>query len=850
MSKSQPTTTPELTSDKTAAEAHDFPDDFTGSTLSYGQLYLMGIFALIGMIVGVIGLYSSIAVMSILGFLLLSLVGAVLGWRLTQLDQALAEKTGLLLQSFQGSSTARMIENASGEIVFYNDTYADLIPKRSQKRNFEDFVAFFGEDNRIDEAINSLRSKARQGRFASVVLTPDSQKSESRKWLLIDAMPLKDWDHHVHWRIEDVTERADVERRIRQERARVNDFMQNAPVGFFSVDADGSFRLVNATFAQLLGLREDELMSGNYKLHDFLHDKPNTEPYFLFEGEEKDQHGELTILSMDGRIFQAEVTHSIVGQGSDLRTHSIIRDLSAEQEWRAAFQASERRFKRFFEFSPIGIALVDLDSRVSECNQAFLGMCGSEDGSDILQKPIFDFIEDVQGGDLTEKFADAREKDINVAPFEAKLVGKKQEASVQIYTKRLIERDGAPAILMLHFIDLTELKNLEMQFAQSQKMQAVGQLAGGVAHDFNNLLTAMIGFCDLLLMRHKPGDPSFGDIMQIKQNANRASNLVKQLLAFSRQQTLTPKILSVTDVLAELSNLIRRLIGEPIHLEMQHGRDIGLVKVDQGQLEQVILNLAVNARDAMAEGGGGQLVISTRKLVNKEDIRREHEIMPKGEYVVIEVKDTGTGIPAEIIERIFEPFFSTKDIGAGTGLGLSTVYGIVRQTGGFIFVDSVVGSGTTFTICLPRYEQKAEDTQQAISGVPVSRHVDLTGTESILLVEDEEPVRIFSGRALRNKGYKVLEASDGEAALDIINKGEEKIDLLITDVVMPNMDGPTLYTEVKKRGMGDLKVIFISGYSDDRFADKLDDKDKFYFLPKPFSLKQLATKVKEVMNDK
>ena len=244
---------------------------------------------------------------------------------------------------------------------------------------------------------------------------------------------------------------------------------------------------------------------------------------------------------------------------------------------------------------------------------------------------------------------------------------------------------------MLHFIDVTEQKNLEVQFAQSQKMQAVGQLAGGVAHDFNNLLTAMIGFCDLLLMRFRPGDPSFADIMQIKQNANRAANLVRQLLAFSRQQTLQPRILDITDVLVELSHLLRRLIGENIELKVVHGRDLGLVKVDQGQLEQVIINLAVNARDAMP--GGGTLTIRTANHVQSGAMRRGHEIMPAGNYVLIEVADTGIGIPKENLERIFEPFFSTKEIGSGTGLGLSTVYGIVKQTGGFVFVDSDAGRG-------------------------------------------------------------------------------------------------------------------------------------------------------------
>jgi two-component system, cell cycle sensor histidine kinase and response regulator CckA len=401
---------------------------------------------------------------------------------------------------------------------------------------------------------------------------------------------------------------------------------------------------------------------------------------------------------------------------------------------------------------------------------------------------------------------------------------------------------------MMHFIDATEQKNLEVQFAQSQKMQAVGQLAGGVAHDFNNLLTAMIGFCDLLLMRFRPGDPSFADIMQVKQNANRAANLVRQLLAFSRQQTLQPRIIDITDVLVELSHLLRRLIGESIELKVVHGRDLGLVKVDQGQLEQVIINLAVNARDAMT--GTGVLTIRTANVTQTGAIRHGHEVMPAGNYVLIEATDTGVGIPKENLARIFEPFFSTKEIGSGTGLGLSTVYGIVKQTGGFIFVDSTPGRGAVFQIYLPRHHLMdgalGARTETAEAAETASNR-DLTGIGTVILVEDEDPVRIFGARALRNKGYTVLEAKSGDGALEMIRGAEEKIDLLITDVVMPRMDGPALVRQVREIHP-DMKVIFISGYTEDAFRQRLDSDSEIHFLPKPFSLRQLAGKVKEVIS--
>lgn len=390
-------------------------------------------------------------------------------------------------------------------------------------------------------------------------------------------------------------------------------------------------------------------------------------------------------------------------------------------------------------------------------------------------------------------------------------------------------------------LDITLQKRLENQADQSQKMQAIGQLAGGIAHDFNNLLTAMIGFCDLLLVRHKPGDQSFADIMQIKQNAHRAANLVKQLLAFSRQQNLQPKIIVATDLLAELSHLLKRLIGINIELEIIHAQNLWAIKADPTQLEQVIINLAVNARDAMAEGG--KLLIKTENQTVSNPIALSQDTIVPGDYVVMTVKDSGTGIAPEIMDRIFDPFFSTKDVGKGTGLGLSTVYGIIKQTKGFVRVESQIGMGTAFIIYIPRHHQILGQPNESKEGE--SKPNDLTGTGTILLVEDEDAVRIFSARALRNKGYNVIEARSGEAALEVIRK-QQKIDLMVSDVMMPQMDGPTLIREAHKL-LPDLKVIFISGYAEDSFRERLQNEQDIQFLPKPFSLKQLAEKVQQVL---
>ncbi|CAN5181131.1 hypothetical protein BH10PSE10_BH10PSE10_27990 [soil metagenome] len=381
-------------------------------------------------------------------------------------------------------------------------------------------------------------------------------------------------------------------------------------------------------------------------------------------------------------------------------------------------------------------------------------------------------------------------------------------------------------------------------------MQAVGQLAGGIAHDFNNVLSAIMMANDFLLNAHKPTDPSFQDIMQIKQNANRAAALVRQLLAFSRKQTLRPQVLDIGDVLSDVNVLLKRLVGEKVKPEFVYGRDLWPVKADLSQFEQVIVNLAVNARDAMPDGG--KLTIRTANVSAKDAERAEYKGMPAADYVLIEVSDTGTGIPPDIVDKIFEPFFSTKEVGKGTGLGISTVYGIVKQTGGFIYVESVPDRGTTFRIFLPRHYPAVETVQEAAASEAAAivavkpKAPDLTGHGTILLVEDEDGLRSLNARGLRSRGYTVIEAGNGVEALEALEREEGAVDLVVSDVVMPEVDGPTMLTEMRKRNP-DLKIIFVSGYAEDAFEKSLPENQQFNFLPKPFTLSQLVAAVKETM---
>lgn len=516
--------------------------------------------------------------------------------------------------------------------------------------------------------------------------------------------------------------------------------------------------------------------------------------------------------------------------------------------------------QHFFADAPIGIAVVDCSGRVIGANRAVGELLDVPEGA-LVGRRLIDLLSPEDALGLAAALAAAANESENRARAEVRVGARsmllllnplggpevREQVLVSVSAPSPAVAPGAEPTktaveaFTVYFTDVTDQKHLETQIAQSLRMQALGQLSGGIAHDFNNLLTAMIGFCDLLLLRSRPGDPAFPDIMQIKQNANRAANLVRQLLAFSRQQSLQPRVLEITDMLIELSDLLRRLIGEDIELEFDHGSDLGLVRADQSQFEQVIINLAVNARDAMP--AGGRLTIRTRNSLQEHAVCRGTEIVPPGEYVLIEVADTGIGMLADQLPRIFEPFFSTKEIGRGTGLGLSTVYGIVKQTGGYVFVDSIQGRGTRFLIYLPRCAAVHEPRLGAADPT-VPR--DLTGNCTIMLVEDDDAVRMFSARALRNKGYRVLEARSGEAALGIVRNSTERVDLVVTDVVMPQMDGPAVVRELRAIAPA-IKVIFISGYAEDAFRQRLDSERDIHFLPKPFNLKQLALKVKEVI---
>ena len=490
--------------------------------------------------------------------------------------------------------------------------------------------------------------------------------------------------------------------------------------------------------------------------------------------------------------------------------------------------------------APMGILFLDKDYKIQEVNETFCQMVGKSNTS--LVGSLFSTV--FHNDDKAHLQSVLK----SPVPLEARLQGPK-EINVKLIAKSIEHQNS----YLVYIIDISDKKHLETQFFQSQKMQAIGQLAGGVAHDFNNLLTGIIGFTDLMLERKEENSSDHSDLMHIKENSERAATLVRQLLAFSRQQTLQPKVLNPVQCTKDLSPLIQRLIDETIKFTITHDDNIWFTKADKSQYDQVILNLVINARDAMPKGG--KLSITFKNHVQKTPLETASGELSSGNYILIRVTDTGCGIQKEHISRIFDPFFTTKEKIqdqelkriSGTGLGLSTVYGVVTQSGGQVDVESIRHEGTSFNIYLPRSLPTSTDLLKPSENTTPKKSP--RGTGVVLVVEDEEPCRIFSTRALREKGYAVHEASDPETGLKIIEKQGDKIDLLISDVVMAQMDGPTMAKKIRKQ-YPELRIIFVSGYAEENIRANIQTDEKTFFLPKPYGLKELTEMVRKVIGEK
>ncbi|MEG9267921.1 MULTISPECIES: response regulator [Qipengyuania] len=522
--------------------------------------------------------------------------------------------------------------------------------------------------------------------------------------------------------------------------------------------------------------------------------------------------------------------------------------------WEGSGKAAIPQLEALLSALPLGLALTDRDGRFLFANKAFLRAVERVDRG-LPQFPSDLVVREDKAAlaDTVRRFAKGATASGDMA---VRLANDKEEpVSIGLAGVRGL----GDAAVLLSISDSSEEKRLRRQVAQATKMQAVGQLAGGVAHDFNNVLTAIIGYCDLMLLRHTPGDSDYDDIQQIKANSNRAASLTRQLLAFSRQQTLRPVVLQLPDVVSEVSQLLKRLMGEKVEFSVRHDRELGSVRADPQQLEQVIINLAVNARDAMQmnaikrgkQDWKGSLTLATRR-VSARDVRKMGiDIMPADDYTVLIVQDTGGGIPDEHLNKIFEPFFTTKEQGKGTGLGLSTVYGIVKQSNGFIFADNVQGPdgtliGARFTMYLPVHKgelpaiMRREEPEE-------TNATEWSAGGKLLLVEDEDMVRAVAERALARAGYTVTTAADGEEGLGAIANGTTEFDLIVSDVVMPTMDGPAMARAIRKV-KPKIPILFMSGYAEEQLRNEIDIED-MHFIPKPFSVQQINAKVAEVLSE-
>lgn len=769
-----------------------------------------------------------------------------------------------------GHPEGTVVTDRKGRVVYANRTYADLIGATSPA-DVHSIEAIMSSDNQAAEAVYRLTNQVREGKEGQEEfrllkgLGGTGQNAEGPRWYRLRArlLDIGDAGEQLHaWQLSDITaEREDQEKFFRELQHAI-DYLDHAPAGFMSTGHDGAIVYINATLADWIGLDLTQFTPGSVALNDLIAGEGMAliESVEAAPGLDRTATLDLDMLRRDGKSMPVRLVHRVSaprdGAPGESRTIVLLRGGESSGPSEAA---AEMRFTRFFNNTPMAIASVDGSGKIVRTNAPFLKMFSGAVSRDDLEKGTrFEtVVHDADRKLFASALEAAAEGKGDIQPVDTRHAAD-EERFIRFYVTAVIDDGDSKETAIVYAVETTEQKALEAQMAETQKMNAVGTLAGGIAHDFNNVLTAILLSADHLLLSLRPSDSSFADLMEIKRNANRAAVLVRQLLAFSRKQTMRPTVLSMTDVIGDLRMLVDRLTGTHVKLDIDYGKDLWPVKTDLGQFEQVIINLAVNARDAMPEGG--TIKVSTANVESHAVAALNNRGMEVGDYVMIAIEDEGTGIAPDLLDKIFEPFFTTKDVGKGTGLGLSMVYGIIKQSGGYIYPESNVGKGTTFRIYLPRH---VETEEEAVSDAAADKAgagadgangsggqkepTDLTGSATVLLVEDEEAVRRGGKRMLETRGYTVHEAGSGVEALDVIKELDGDVDIVVSDVVMPEMDGPTLLRELRKE-YPDMKFIFVSGYAEDAFAKNLPENAQFGFLPKPFSLKQLATAVKEVID--
>lgn len=771
-----------------------------------------------------------------------------------------------------GAGEGHLVLDREGKVLYANATYQAFCggtPGRAA--SIRPVERLFSGASDVSEAVYRLAQAAREGRGATEIirLVPALAGGGTYGWYRVRVRPLarNEGDSALHWTVFDVTRDREKHENEFQELQEAISYLDNAPAGFFSTRPEGRILYINATLADWLDYDlaeiadrtlevKDIVASGGEALLAAIQGQP---------GAVRTETVDLDLKRKGGQRLPVRLLHRVAfaADGTAGVSRTLVLNRNLGQDGAEASRAAEVRFARFFNTSPFAVATLSRNGGVESTNVRFASFFPAQ--AHPGPRELGTLIAAVDRSKVEAAFSAASEGLGDVEPVDAVLAGEGGRSARFFFVPAGPSENGGETVIA-YAIETTEEKKLQEQLFQSMKMNAVGQLAGGVAHDFNNHLQAIVGFADLLAGNFRATDPRHQDVMQIKNSANRAKSLVRQLLAFSRQQTLLPETIDLGERLGDLNAMLKRSIGPNVELDIRHGRDLWPSFADPASFDNMVINLAVNARDAMPDGG--RLSIRTSNVPAAESEGFQVEGLKRGDYVLVEVSDTGTGMSAEVRRKIFEPFFTTKEVGRGTGLGLSSVYGFISQSNGYIDCLSELGKGTTFRIFLPRHQSREGDLL-ASSPTPVAvvepidggsepatalsppadkaPIADLTGTGTILLVEDEDAVRNFGARALRSRGYTVIEAQSGVDALtQLENYNLDDIGLVVSDVVMPEMDGPSLLRELRAR-KPEIRVIFVSGYAEEAFRKNLPDGQQFDFLPKPFGLKQLVEAVKRVM---
>ncbi len=750
-----------------------------------------------------------------------------------------------------------VVTDGSGGVVYSNAAYAKLtklIKQAEDAYKSPPEIAFSGSSE-ISAELYNLANAAKNGlsHYAEVrLLSAGHGGVEKSVWVSIQISKIDSGDFigGALWQIQDISGRSDHQELMINKLRQTIDYLEDAPVGFLSSSPDGEISFMNSTLARWLGgvngndfeRKKMSQVVGDNGAMIINYQNKNFEPTENFN---IDQTVMVDFIKKNGASFPAKILHRVkVEHGEVKKVSSFIMPATNLNDKMADVNA-DVLFSRFFNNAPLGMAALDENGVILSANPAFRELFDAQNVNDCL---LTDMVAQSSSKSIERAVEQALVGKIEAVPIDF-ISGKDGQNSGQLFFNRVRTGEGTDANdvgniqLVVYVYDTTQQRTLEAQFSQGQKMQAIGQLAGGIAHDFNNFLTAILGNCELLLSNIKPSDPSFADLMGIKNNANRSAGLVRQLLAFSRRQTLRPTLVILSDLISDMNLLFDQLKGNNVVINIYHGRDLGLVKVDYNQLEQVLMNLVVNASHAMPKGG--EISIKTSNISANEVRELDRSEIDIEDYVVISVEDTGTGMVESVRRKIFEPFYTTKETGKGTGLGLSTAYGVIKQTGGYIYVESEEGVGTKFSIYLPRQYPSEEALKELSEQRNKSKEKlkDLSGKGTILLVDDEEGVRSFAVRALQARGYNMLEAEDGVEALALLEAYEGRIDLIISDVMMPEMDGPTMHKNLPEK-YKQTTTIFMSGYAEEAYRDRIAEDAKVGFLSKPVGIKQLAETVK------